>query len=352
MKKPGIADIAMSLNVSKTLVSMVLNGHGDKNGISSKTQEKVKEKAKEINYQPNRVARGLRLGKSNIIGLVVADISNPFYAYIARYIEEYVSAAGFNLMICNTHEDVEKEIRIIQMLREQQVDGIIIATSNADSEYFKTLQKEKYPFVLIDRCFNDFKMNAIITDNYAGSFEAVEHLIRLGYKSIYHITLTPDYLSTLTERKMGYVDALRKHQISPKRDIITVSFSNLRTELRAQLISILKGTNRADALFIGNNNLTVSVLEVLNEMKIKVPEDIAILSYDDIELFKVYSPSITAVAQPLEAMCHQSVSLLVENINHKSELPHIPRLEILKSNLIIRQSCGFETKREFQLSVN
>ncbi len=341
MKKPGIADIAESLRVSKTLVSMVLNGYGDKHGISALTQRKVILKAAELNYQPNRVARGLRLGKSNIIGLVVADISNPFYAYIARYIEGYVSAAGYNLMICNTHEDVEKEKAIIQMLREQQVDGVIVATSSSDPMDFVRLQEEKYPFVLIDRCFKDLKMNAVITDNYSGAFEAVEHLINMGYQRIGHITLTPDYLSTLTERKLGYMNALRKHKIKPsQKHILTIPFSDIKAELRNKLISLLKGPNAADALFIGNNNLTVSCLEVLNDLKIRVPQHMAILSYDDIELFNVNSPSITAVAQPLEAMCEQSVSILIDNICRKSDPSFVPRLVVLKSKLIIRQSCG------------
>ncbi|MEI8203296.1 MAG: LacI family DNA-binding transcriptional regulator [Bacteroidota bacterium] len=341
MKKPGIADIAECLNVSKTLVSMVLNGNGDKYGIGAETQKKVIEKATELNYKPNRVARGLRLGKSNVLGLVVADISNPFYSYIARYIEGYASDAGYNLMICNTHEDVEKEQAIIQMLREQQVDGVIVATSNSIPTDFIKLQEEKYPFVLIDRCFKDLKMNAVITDNYTGAFEAVEHLIQLGYQRIAHITLTPDYLSTLTERKMGYIDALKKHKFKPSsKRILTVPFAKIKTELRSELISLLKGPHAADALFIGNNNLTVSCLEILNDLKIRVPQHIAILSYDDIELFIVNSPSITAVAQPIEEMCKQSLKILLQNIHNNSAESYKTHLDVLKSKLIIRQSCG------------
>ena len=126
-KKVSLADIAMALGVSKTLVSMVLNGKGDENGISKKTQERVTELAEEMNYKPNQFARGLRIGRSNTIGLIVSDISNPFYSRLARSVEDAVSESGFNLMICSSDESEEKEMKHIEMLINKQVDGIILS---------------------------------------------------------------------------------------------------------------------------------------------------------------------------------------------------------------------------------
>ena len=156
MKKTLLEDIAKELNVSKTLVSMVINGKGDAYGISKKTQEKVLAKAGEMEYTPNVFARALRTGKSHLIGLLVADISNPFYSNIAKYVEKELAAKGYNLMICSTDENLEREEKLISLFAEQHmIDGLIIATTNTSGEFFTKERLRNFPIVFIDRYLPD-----------------------------------------------------------------------------------------------------------------------------------------------------------------------------------------------------
>jgi LacI family transcriptional regulator len=188
IKKTLLEDIAKELNVSKTLVSMVINGKGDAYGISKKTQEKVLAKAGEMEYTPNVFARALRTGKSHLIGLLVADISNPFYSNIAKYVEKELAAKGYNLMICSTDENVEREEKLISLFAEQHmIDGLIIATTNTSGEYFKKERLRNFPIVFIDRYLPDIESNYVVANNYQGSITCSKEITFTRYKSRSHI---------------------------------------------------------------------------------------------------------------------------------------------------------------------
>ncbi len=316
MKKTSLNDIAKTLNVSKALVSFVLNGQGDKKGIKAETQRKVLEKAKELNYKPNQIARGLRLGTSNTIGLIVADISNKFYAKIAKQVEVVASRNNYNLIFCSSDENEEKEIELIDMLRERLVDGIIISTTQKDSKVFSQLSKEKYPFVLIDRKLNRLSANYVGVDNYSGAYEATEHLIMNKYQKIGLLKISPEGLSTIREREQGYRDALKNNGLRINNKLIrTINFSDIRNSVGEVLRELIEPPHKIDAIFSVNNNITVACMEFLNEMNIRIPHDIAIVSFDDIDLFRFSYPAITAVAQPLEQIGTIAVNILLDEIN-------------------------------------
>ncbi|PLX12965.1 MAG: LacI family transcriptional regulator [Marinilabiliales bacterium] len=339
MKRITVSDIAKSLGVSKTLVSLVLNNKGNENSISPDTQKKVWEKAKELNYKPNRIAQGLRTGKSNILGLIVADIANPFYAKIARYIEDAADSFGYSLMICSSDENEEKEKKLLHMLKERQVDGLIISSTLSEHSEILQLKRENYPFVLIDRYFPRIDSNYVGVDNYEGACQAVEHLIQIGYRKIAHLTVSPSYITSLKDRSRGYRDSLKKHSIRyNKRIDREIDFKNLRKELQSVLTGLLSEPENVQALFVANNNLAVACLESLNEMNLMIPRDIAVVSFDDIELFAhTYSP-ITAVSQPVEDICSITVKTLLEDIKAGGKMPK--QQHILSPNLIVRHSCG------------
>jgi len=316
----------------------VLNGQGDKKGISSETQNKVLEKAKELNYKPNHIARGLRLGKSNTIGLIVADISNKFYAKIAKQVEVVASQHNYNLIFCSSDENPEKELELIDMLKERRVDGIIISTTQKDTVAFTQLKKEKYPFVLIDRNLPKLSTNFVGVDNYSGAYEATEHLIRNGFHKIGLLKISPDYLSTIREREHGYRDALKKNGIRVNNKLIkTINFSDIRQTVRTVLRELIQPPFSIDALFSVNNNITVACMEYLNEMNIRIPQDIAIVSFDDIDLFRFSFPTITAVAQPLEEIGKEAVNILLDEING---IVRDKKQVVLPVKLIERRSCG------------
>ena len=339
MKKVSLADVAKSLGLSKTLVSLVLNDKGDQQGINKNTQQRVRDKVKELNYKPNQFARGLRIGKSNTIGLVVADISNSFYAKICRSIEDNCTANGYNLMICSSDENPEKESTLIQMLIDRQVDGLIISTTQNNNKDINLLKKNNFPFVLIDRHIPNIDSNYVIADNKAGAKNAVEHLIRLGKKRIGHLTISPSHLSSLKDRTAGYEEALKENKIKFDDSLIReISFENIKEDVRSALKELMSAPQSINSLFVANNNIAVACLVCLKEMDISIPQDIALVSFDDIDAFNLCSPPVSAVSQPILKMGEQAVKILIENI--KNDKVAEPLKVLLPTQLEIRQSCG------------
>lgn len=340
MKRTSIADIAKNLGVSKTLVSMVLNDQGDKNGISKDTQKRVLEMARKLNYQPNLFARGLRLGKSNTLGLIVADISNAFYSKISRSIEDNASKYGYNLMICSSDEKEDKELQLIQMLKERQVDGLIISSTLSSHEAILQLKKENYPFVLIDRYFPQINANYVIVDNYNGAFDAVEHLISLGYDKIAQITISPAHITSLKERTRGYREALKKHNIRYNKKLNReIPFGNIKDRVYKEIKDLIMPPYNVRALFVANNNLAIACLESINEMNLRIPQDIAFVSFDDISVFKFCYPPVTSIAQPVERICEEAVKMLVDEIESTDKVIKKQHV-VLPTDLIVRRSCG------------
>lgn len=340
-KKVSLSDIAKALGVSRTLVSMVLNDQGDLHGISPITQAKVKAKAKELNYKPNSIARGLRTGKSNTIGLIVTDISNSFYAKIARRIEAKASKRGYHLIFCSSDESVEREEELIQMLRGRQVDGLILATTFQDKKVLDEMLKEDYPFVLIDRHIPDLEANCVLVDNYNSSMEAVECLINRGHKEIGLLTISPSHLTTIRDREKGYKDALSKHDIPVrKKNVCEIAYDDIHNQVYKALDILLSKKNPVTALYAINNSIAKACLEYVAEKSLSIPQDVALLSYDDIDVFKFCSPPVTAVAQPLNEIGDQAVDLLLDMIKAGGKVKTRKQQIILPAQVIKRGSCG------------
>jgi LacI family transcriptional regulator len=337
-KKISLQDIAESLGVSKSLVSMVLNNKAQENGISKTTQQRVWEKIKELDYKPNMMARGLRMGRSNTIGLIVSDISNPFYSKIARHVEDFLEEKGYSLIICSTDEDIEKELKLIRMLKDRQTDGLIISTSQKSDSEFKAMLEEKYPFVLIDRAMPNILANTVAVNNYKGAYEAVSHLILQGYRQISAFAVTPVHVSSINHRIEGYYKALRDHGLTyGKRLMAEIPFDDIKNSVRKELKNMLSGPNKIDAIFAVNGHIAIACLESLHEMKVRIPEDIALLCFDDLEFFKFNNPSITAVAQPIEELAVNAAQILISELKSKDEAFSKKNIE-LSTTLNIRRS--------------
>jgi LacI family transcriptional regulator len=344
-KKTSLADIAKALGVSKTLVSMVLNDKGSENGINEETQKRVWAKAKELDYKPNMMARGLRMGRSNTIGLIVADISNLFYARMCRAVEDAASKAGYHVLFGSSDEKAEKERTLIQMLRDRQVDGLIISTTLSNNADIKELQEENFPLVLIDRFVPGQPTPFVTSDNYGGSIEVVEHLIHQGLKRIGQLTISPSHLTSITERTRGYKAALQQNGIPFDPALVReIPYDNIREGIRKHVPELVGAPHNVEGLFVLNNNLAVATLECIQEMGLRIPEDVRVVSFDDIELFKFCQPTVTAVAQPIEAMGEAAVQVLLDKINHGSEAKS-PDQVFLPTKLIIRRSCGSQLQK-------
>lgn len=339
MKKTSLADIAKALGVSKTLVSLVLNDKGDALGINKETQRKVIAKARELNYRPNQFARGLRMGKSNTIGLIVSDIANSFYARICRSAEDHAAAHGYNLFICSADENVEKESRLIQMLINRQVDGLIISSTQSKSAEFTQLKKMELPFVLIDRHFPRLDTNYVIVDNHEGALKGVKHLIDEGHTKIGYLAISPAHLITIKERARGYKDALKEAGIRfDGRLVKDIPHDDVRPNVYKAMDELLSANSGVTAVFSSNNSLTIAAMEYLKEKGLHMPEDISLVSFDDIDLFKLSDPPITAVAQPIEEIGAQATEVLIQKIKEMKEQKHSTDHVVLETELLVRGS--------------
>lgn len=327
-------DIAKKAGVSVSTVSRVLNGKTGEYRISKKTQDIVNDIAKKLNYRPNQLARGLRLKKTNTIGLVLPDISNPFFAHVARIIQTEAYELGYILIVCNTDEDQEKEIEQVNLLRSKGVDGFIIMPVGLKYEHIEELQDSNVPLVLLDRCFDDIQTNSVIVDNYMGTFRAIEYLINNGHKRIALIQGLPN-TSTNTKRLEGYRSALQKNDIPvDEKLIVGKDFREDNGYIESKFL--LNLSEPPTAIFCTSDLITLGTLKAIHEEKLTIPEDISIISFDDFDFAPYLDTPLTAVSQPKQMMGKMAVKQLIEDIkgNGDQEKKHI----VLKPTLNIRQS--------------
>lgn len=337
-KKTSLADIAKALGVSKTLVSMVLNGKGNQNGINEDTQKRVWAKAKELNYKPNLMARSLRTGKSNTIGLIVSDISNAFYAQMCRAVEDAANKQNYTVLFGSSDEKPEKEQQLIQMLRDRLVDGLVLSTTQDNIEGIQELKEDKYPFVLIDRTIPSVETPYVTADNFQGGRDAVQHLIDKGYRRIGLLRISPSHLTSISERVRGYREALETNGIAYDPDLVReVPYNNIQETIATTIPELLALPEPVEAIFVLNNNLATGALQSISKLGLKIPEDIALLSFDDIDLFRLFNPAVSVVAQPIREMGTKAVELLIEKINN-GEKSNVEDHIVLPTELIVRKS--------------
>ncbi len=315
------------MGVSKALVSLVLNDKGDERGINKETQLRVKEKAKELNYTPNQYARGLRVGKTDTLGLIVPDISNVFYGKLCKAIEMKASELGYDLMISNSYEDTERELKLIENQMSKSIDGLILASSLDNKSNLEFLKERNFPFVLIDRIFDDFNVDSVSVSNIESSRKGIAYLKSIGKKNIACITISPVYISSVSNRIKGYIAELDDPNSAY---LVQVPHDNIEQGVEDALKHIEQ--KEFDAVFCVNNNLTKALLREINRQNIKT--DYSILSFDDLEIFDFATPKVSTIAQPIEMIGEKGIQLLDHYINNPKD--HIPQKIILDTGLIIR----------------
>lgn len=330
----GIRGIASKLNISATTVSFILNGKAEEKRISSDLTQKVLKLVKEVGYVPNHLAKSLRSGKTNIIGLIVEDISNPFFANVARQIEEEANKKGYKIFYCSSENEPVKTRELIKVFRERQVDGYIITPSDGIDEDILALQKSQSHVILFDRFLQGVKTNYVIVDNVEGTYKAINHLIDEGYKKIAFVTLASEQ-TQMKGRMQGYKKALDENK--NRHFIKKLKFHEDPEKMVEQIISFLEKKPEIDAVFFATNYLGISGLEALNRLKYKIPGDMGVVSFDDHDLFRLYTPSITAVAQPVEEMSKRIINILLDELNKSDKLSRLQQIT-LPTTLIIRQS--------------
>jgi LacI family transcriptional regulator len=334
-KKPLlISDIAKQLNVSITTVSFILNGKAKEKRISADLAERVLKHVKKVNYSPNHLAKSLRTGKTNLIGLIVEDISNPFFANVARLIEENAYKKGFRIIYCSSDNDTEKTTELIKVFRERQVDGYIITPSAGTEKDVQELLRDNLTVVLFDRYFPDLSTNYVVVDNSGSTYNAIQHLVDQGYKDIAFITLKSDQ-TQMHERLNGYKKAIKEHGL--KSYIKKIPFHPTSHNYIEHITSFLQKETSVDAVFFATNYLGISGLEAIKNLDKKIPTEIGVISFDDHELFRLYSPSITAVAQPIEEMSEQLIKILLDSVDDQTQVTEEKKIT-LPASIIIRGS--------------
>lgn len=334
MKKLSIVDIANHLNVSKTTVSFILNGRAQEKRIGKDLVERVQKFVDEVGYKPNSLAKSLRTGKSNIIGLMVEDISNPFFASIARLIEDRAYKNGYKIIYCSTDNDTNKTRDLINMFRDRHVDGYVIAPPEGIEDDINSLIKEGMPVVLFDRHLPKVTTDHIEIDNLFATYNATRHLIQQGYKKIGFAT----FLSTQTQmlaRMEGYKQALDESGLKPL--IQEIVFNQDEEMIIKPLTSFLKKQKELDAVIFGTNHVGTCGLKAINNLGIKVPSELAVISFDDHDVFKLFSPPITAIAQPIEAIADNVITVLLNKLNNSAS-GNATQSIIIKTELNIRGS--------------
>lgn len=332
-KRVSLKDIADQVGVSTALVSYVMNGLEKEKRVGADVVVRIKKAAQELNYKPNRIAQSLRTGSTKTIGLIVADIANPFFGNLARVIEDEASKHGYTVIFGSSDEDSEKSGSLVDILLDRQVDGFIIVPAEGSSPQVKMLQENGVPLVLADRHFEEISSNYVILDNFSASYDAVSHLIEMGHRKI-GIIVYKSSLFHMRERIRGYVEAMTDNHLEREIRIEEVQYDFIQSETRNCMSGMTNGEKKVDALLFATNALTISGLYCIKEFNIKVPEDIAIIGFDGNAAFDFFYTPLTYIEQPVDQMGMEAVRVLISQINGSVKTEQVK----LKPTLIQRQS--------------
>ena len=310
--KTTLKKLADQLGFSVSTVSRVLNGKAATYRISKNTETTILSAAKELDFVPNQIARGLRLQKTLTIGLVIPDISNPFFSSIARSIEIEARKLNYSIMLCDSHESTYYEIDGLKQLLSRKVDGLIISPVGEDDDHLKQIPENGMPLVVIDRQFPKLNCSKVISDNYHGAIEGVEYLIDNGHKKI---ALIQGLLksSVNQDRVRGYIDAHKRHNIPIDPSLLVGdSFGEQNGYLGAKLL--LNKTTRPTAIFALSNLISLGAIRAINEEGLKIPEDVSLLSFDENPYSDFLATPLTTIAQQNNNLGKMAMKILYEQI--------------------------------------
>lgn len=329
-----LQDVGRRAGVSAMTVSRVINGRA---GVDAETQRKVEEAIAELDYVPNRIARGLLSQKTQTIGLIVPDVVNPFFAPVVRGAETTARRAGYRVLLCNSEGDLRLEREYIEDLVAHRVEGLLLApASDASRHSVFPLLRGGFPLVLLDRSLPDSDCDLVVSDSVSGARRLVEHLLAIGHRDIAHLTDAED-TSTGRDRMAGYREALVAAALPERDDFVFRTTVDQIGGYRATQ-EVLALDPRPTAIFAVNNMTAVGAMKALRERGLSVPEDIALVCFDDVEHLAVLSPFLTVIDQPAETLGGLGAQLLLERIAGKAGIR--PRRITLQTDLIVRRSCG------------
>lgn len=339
MKKGAVAtikDVASRAKVSVGTVSNVLSGSSS---VGAAIRNRVEAAIAELDYHPDHVARSLKVKRTRSLGLVLSDITNPFFAQVLRGAEDCASANGYVLITLNSDDKVEREKNILGVLRSVRVDGIllVVAPDGGDSTHIANALRSGIPIVCLDRVTENIPLDCVSVNNIEASQLCVRHLIQQGHRRIGIITGSPTLL-TAKERLKGYLAALNEAQIEVDSGLIKEGDFREATGYRLGK-ELLLAHRRPTAVFVSNGLMTIGFIRALNELSLQCPDDIAVASFDDLPLTDVFHPQITAVHQPAYQVGYDGAQLLIDRL-HRTISSRTPISICLNPELKIRASTS------------
>ena len=313
MTQTSIKDIANRVGVSTASVSLVLNGK-DKNGrVGEVLAEKIRQEAKAMNYEPNRMAKGLRSGRSETIGLIVADISNPFFANLAFHIQEHAELYGYSVIITNSNEKTEKMEKMISVLRSRQVDGFIIVPTEHGEKPIEKLVNDKFPVVLLDRYFPEINVSYVSVNNYQASMEATNLLLNLNCNRIAQV-IYKSSLQHMQARKEGFIAAVKKKDLYDPKLIKEVDYMTIAGDTQKAIMEIVSNEEKVDGIFFATNTISTIGLKVLAGLHIEIPKDMKVVCFDKNDALELSKDYIPYIQQPIPEMGKRAIDLLIKQI--------------------------------------
>jgi DNA-binding LacI/PurR family transcriptional regulator len=336
-KAPTMRDIAKMAGVTQATVSYVIN---DSEEISETVKKRVLDAAEELGYIPNAVARNLKKRTTNTIGIIVPDVMNSYYNEMIKYTEKIIREKGFFTFICNTMHDADVENWYIISLIQQKVAGVFICYGLTNRSCYEKLHQHSVPFVDIDDESDNVKWDSpcVLVNHRKGSFLAVQHFVSLGIKEIAYIS-EPLYNMALRDRYEGFLQAMKEFSLEVNSDIIYIAKKDNEYEkIQLGYVATREIFSRAKpkGIFAATDQIAFGVLKRLNEMKVKIPQEIAVIGYDNVPFSSVISPSLTTINQPIRTMCIQGTSTLFKAVRREQD---IKKKITLEPSIIIRESA-------------
>ncbi|MDB5025950.1 MAG: LacI family transcriptional regulator [Mucilaginibacter sp.] len=334
MKPISLKEIANITGASPTTVSLVLNGKGR---ISEAVRQKILQAVKDNGYEPNRIAISLRTGHSNVLGVIVDDIGGPFFGALAKIIEVEAEKFGFRIIYCSSENNLEKARELISMLSHQLVDGYIIMPVPGLQDEILNLKANHKPVVLIDGYYPELDIPHVLVDNLNSVMQGMSCLIEAGHRKIGFVTVDIDLIQ-IKERLRGYFESLKKFNLKADDKLVLKLPYQMDKGKAVQAVKDLFGSNRdMDAVFFSTNYLGIIGIESIQELGLSIPKDIAVICFDDLEIFRLLPPGISSIQQPVLEIGRTATDLLLAMLGKKKNHLQTDKITI-PANLIIRGS--------------
>ncbi len=317
MKKVSMQDIAERVGVSKCTVSLALSGKAKEKRISDSVCKKIFQVAKELNYEPNELARGLRTGQTNTIGVIVADVSNEFFGELVYHIQQRANSKGYSVIITNSDEAPEAMLEQIRLLINRQVDGIIMVPTNESINYVNQILGKNIPLVQVDRFLPDLGASYVILDNFKASAEVTQKLLDCGCR---RIAMFCHKNSALNGRVEGYIKVCEDNGVFDKNLMKEIDYAAESRDVEAAIDDLFEGEKKADSIIFYSHELFLNGIKHIYKKSISIPEDVRIACFDKIEAFALVNFPLTYVAQPIAELGHEAVEILVGHINGSKEI--------------------------------